>query len=233
MKILFTPKNNNELQQLLDSLPIDELVNSAGWPLANDHNVELIVDDKVIATFDGRVSSTDRRFQSIQRQSYKGKFGVHFTKSFKDHESPFAPISGGVGNHIAISLSDLDNDFVILERACIFNIKNVSIKIYDQRGKIDLLVKQENNKLSKFDVEIHKGNRYYASRVLSKGCPTIDHTQFDRFLATIFSSLHFVDIQSDIQSEVFDVEIAALPDRGVYSEFLNLQQSLVTAKHGG
>jgi len=123
MKILFTPKSNDEIQQLLNSLPISELRNSAGWPIANDHDVDLIMNNKTIATFDGRVSSTDSRFQSIQKQRYKGKFGVHFTTSFKDIESPFAPINSGAGNHIAISLCDLDNDFILLERACIFNIK--------------------------------------------------------------------------------------------------------------
>jgi len=111
----------------------------------------------------------------------------------------------------------------------VYLILSVSVEIHDQRGKIDLLTKQGNNKLSKFDVEIHKGNRYYASRVLSKGCPTIDHTQFDRFLATIFSKVRPIDIQN----EEFDVEIMSLPDNGIYSEFLQLQQLLVTAKRGG
>ncbi len=235
MEIKFIPKTDREIKNMLRKLPISGLVNTAGWPLANDHVVIIFDNDgEEIGRFDGRVDSTDRAWQSIPKQGYyKGMFGIHFTSSFKDVESPYAPVNSKAGNHIAISLCDSDKDFIMLERSLNFNINSLSVPLHDMRGTIGINNPQGNGAVSKFDVEIHKGNRYYASKVLSKGCPTIDHQQFDNFLATIFNTLPN-NIES-IRNFSCRVTIEKLPDDDIdidddYDSFLKLQKLLKTAK---
>lgn len=228
MKIRFVPKTNDQIKEMLDRINQEDIKNSLGWPLANDHMVELSNYAKHLATFDGRVTSTDKRWKSIPRKSYKGKFGVHFTSSFSNGDSPFAPINKST-NHLSIALCDLEKDFIKLESTETFSFKGTKVVVHDMRGVIGV-----DAGLSKFDVEIHKGNRYYAAKVLSHGCPTIDSNQYDNFLSIIFNSLNDESISAlqfdftKLQDVGFDVEIAPLPDLtdDSFTDFFVIQNAL-------
>jgi len=191
-------------------------INNSNWPMTNDHKV--IVSDidkamKVLGTFDGAVDSTNYSFKSIPRREYKVMVGVHFTRSFG-------------GNHLAIALSD--SDFVILERSWVFRIEGVGgvrrqIEVHDTRGTILLDEPQIHGKSKvKTDVEIHKGNIYYRTQSLSKGCPTISAEQFPTFMRILFDN-----INEGILSAVFKVIINPLPPESEnYSDFYKVRGAL-------
>jgi hypothetical protein len=224
----FAPKDNAGIQKTLESIRQKELFDGSGWPLANDHIAIIKKDGRVLGSYDSAVDSTDFMFSSIPRgKTFKGRFGVHFTKSFG-------------GNHISIALTDMNRDFVRLERSWIFNVGfglgKRQVKIYDTRGYIKLDEPQygtdriKSNKdidLIKMDVEVHMGNKYYKSPILSKGCPTIHAGYYNKFLREIFANT-----SGSIMDTEFEVTIAPLPDKEdeSFSDFYKLYNGLLVMR---
>lgn len=236
IEIKFTPKTNVEIEKFLDlyNLP---LVNVYGWPIANDHFVSVLLADNdkaehetlAYGPFDGRVDSTNARYLSIPRREYHGRFGVHFTTSFK------APGASN-GNHVAIALGDNENEFLRLERFITdkyVDANNDRIKIHDTRGIIHLDKKQlAGNRFSKMDVEVHKGNHFYSSPPLSRGCPTVDHKQYDLFIRQIELLVMNLSIELIRGASIFRVTIDSLPAENDfnYSLFFKIRNALEKAK---
>jgi hypothetical protein len=224
--ISFIPKTNEMIKETLDSLRLKNLFDNVGWPLANDHIAILRNDSDIIGSYDAAVDSTDFMFSSIPRgKTFKGRFGVHFTKSFG-------------GNHISIALTDKHKDFIKLERSWVFNVgqgmSRRQVRIYDTRGYITLEEpqlgfdgKKTDIDLVKMDVEIHKGNKYYKSPALSKGCPTINVSVYDKFLKDIFSK-----ITGNFMNTEFEIIIEPLPNKEdeKYSDFNKLHNGLLNIR---